>query len=76
VVIRAPALVHDAVALLRLDGSDARLVCHHYSLDAEERYEAMPKATISPDGKLVMFSSNMNDSDGRIDVFAAEVPVQ
>jgi hypothetical protein len=42
---------------------------------AERQYAAMPKATISPDGKLVIFSSNMNDSDGRVDVFAAEVPL-
>ena len=76
VEIKAPALVHDAIALLRLDGSEARLVAHHYSLDAERQYQAMPKATISPDGKLIIFSSNMNDRDGRVDVFAFEVPTR
>ena len=69
-------MVHDAIALMRLDGSDARLVAHHYSLDAERQYDAMPKATISPDGKLIIFSSNMNDSDGRVDVFAVEIPLR
>lgn len=76
VEVRAPALVHDAIALLRLDGTEARLLAHHYSLDAERQYQAMPKATISPDGKLVIFSSNMNDRDGRVDVFAVELPVR
>ena len=76
VAIKSPALVHDAMALLRLDGSEARLLAHHYSLDAERQYDAMPKATISPDGQLVVFSSNMNDSDGRVDVFAVELPVR
>jgi WD40 repeat protein len=51
-------------------------VAHHYSLNAEKNYQAMPKATISPDGKLIMFSSNMNDADGRVDVFAVEVPLE
>jgi hypothetical protein len=37
------------------------------------QYQAMPKATISPDGKLIVFSSNMNHSEGRVDVFAVEV---
>jgi hypothetical protein len=76
VEIKAPALVHDAIALMRLDGSEARLVAHHYSLDAERQYQAMPKATISPDGKLIIFSSNMNDRDGRVDVFAVDVPTK
>jgi hypothetical protein len=74
--IRAPALLHDAIALMRLDGTESRLVAHHYSLDAERQYHAMPKATISPDGKLIVFSSNMNDSDGRVDAFAVELPVR
>ena len=76
VEIKAPAEVHDAIALLRLDGSEARLAAHHYSLNCEPQYDAMPKATISPDGKLIVFNSNMNDSDGRVDVFAVEVPVR
>jgi hypothetical protein len=75
VEIKAPALLHDAIALMRLDGSEIRLVAHHYSLTAEAQYAAMPKATISPDGQLILFSSNMNDSDGRVDVFAIEVPL-
>jgi hypothetical protein len=76
VEILAPALLHDAIALMRLDGSESRLVAHHYSLDAERQYQAMPKGTISPDGKLIVFSSNMNDSDGRVDAFAVELPVR
>jgi hypothetical protein len=76
VEVKAPALLHDAIALMRLDGTEIRVVAHHYSLNAEAQYHAMPKATISPDGKLIVFSSNMNDSDGRVDVFAVEMPVR
>ena len=38
-------------------------------------YWALPKGTPSPDGKLVVFDSDMNAA-GRYDVFIAEVPVR
>lgn len=71
---RAPSKAHDAIAFMRLDGSDVRLLAHHYSVNPV--YDAAPKATVSPDGKIVMFSSNMNDSNGRHDVFVIEVPLR
>lgn len=74
VSLRAPGKAHDAIAFVRLDGSETRLLAHHYSVNPG--YDASPKATLSPDGKLVMFTSNMNDSDARNDVFVVEVPLQ
>ena len=75
VALRAPARSHDALAFVRLDGSDMRLLVHHYSEGTNDYWE-IPRATISADGKLVMFDSNMNDTDGRVDVFVAEVPIR
>jgi len=59
--------------VVRSDGSDARLVVHHYS--ASPTYYADPFAQPSPDGKVVIFNSNMNGS-GRYDLFVAEIPLR
>jgi len=61
-----------AIGVVRSDGSDARLVVHHYS--ASPTYYADPFAQPSPDGKVVIFNSNMNGS-GRYDLFVAEMPL-
>lgn len=70
---RAPGAVHDGIAFVRLDGSEVRLLAHHYSLGGQT-YFSTPRATISPDGRLVLFDSNMGDVDGRGDLFAVETP--
>ena len=62
-----------AIGVVRSDGSDARLVVHHYS--ASPTYYADPFAQPSPDGKVVIFNSNMNGS-GRYDLFVAEIPLR
>jgi hypothetical protein len=63
-------------------GFTRRVLGHHYSLAVNgqetnpggtDGYWSQPHATQSPDGKLVMFGSNMLDSS-RIDVFLMEVP--
>ncbi len=38
-------------------------------------YFSLPMGTPSPDGKVVVFNSNMNGS-GRYDLFVAEVPLR
>ena len=38
-------------------------------------YWALPKGTPSPDGKVVVFDSEMNAA-GRYDAFIAEVPIR
>jgi hypothetical protein len=62
-----------AIGVVRSDGSDARLLAHHYS--ANPAYFADPFAQASPDGHVVIFNSNMNGS-GRYDLFVAEVPLR
>ncbi len=68
----ANAIWKDAVGLVRSDGSDARLLLHHYSRNVS--YYDMPWGQPSPDGQVVIFNSNMNGS-GRIDLFVAEMPL-
>ena len=80
----APTPVHRGVGVRRLNGTDVRILCHNYSwsglydpdTDAwYDDYSDTPFASTSPDGKLVMFNSNMGKRDGRVDVFIAEVPL-
>lgn len=72
--------LRQGIGFHRIDGGDQRFLCHHYSVFPDTSglpasdYWPQPHATLSPDGKLVKFVSNMNDS-GRRDVFIAEVPV-
>ncbi len=72
-VYKANALWKEAIGLVRSDGSDARLLLHHYS--AHPDYYADPFAQPSPDGKVAIFNSNMNGS-GRYDLFVAELPLR
>ncbi|HVH68721.1 MAG TPA: hypothetical protein VM716_12710 [Gemmatimonadales bacterium] len=70
------ALWKQAIGMVRSDGSDARLLVHHYDFDpASLDYFADPFAQISPDGKVVIFNSNMNGAS-RYDLFIAEVPLR
>ena len=69
----ATALWKQAIGVMRADGSDARLLVHHYSTNST--YSDDPFVKPSPDGKVVMFDSNMAGS-GRYDVFVAEVPLR
>ena len=66
-------LWRDAVGLQRSDGSDQRLLLHHYSVNPV--YFAIPWGKPSPDGKVVIFNSNMNGSP-RYDLFVAEMPLK
>jgi hypothetical protein len=64
-----------AIGVQRSDGSDQRLLLHHYSVDPGPSYWAIPWGTPSPDGKVVIFNSNM-DGAGRYDLFVAEMPLR
>jgi len=66
-------LWNQAIGVQRADGSDQRLLLHHYSVGIT--YWDSPWGTPSPDGKVVIFNSNMNGS-GRYDLFVAEVPIR
>ena len=64
-----------AIGVQRSDGSDQRLLLHHYSVNPGPGYWAIPWGTPSPDGKVVIFNSNMNGA-GRYDLFVAEMPLR
>ena len=72
---RVAGAVHEGLALYRLDGSEVRLLAHHYSV-GNPSYWQTPRSTISADGKIALFDSNMNLAGGRGDVFLVEVPVR
>jgi len=69
----ATALWKRGIGIVRSDGTDARLLVHHYSVTGS--YWGDPFAKPSPDGKIVIFNSDMNGS-GRYDLFVAEVPLR
>jgi hypothetical protein len=72
----ATAAWKQGIGVVRVDGSDARLLVHHYDLNpASLDYYADPFAQLSPDGKLVIFNSNMNGAP-RYDLFVAELPTR
>lgn len=73
VQVRYPAWIHDGIGFMRIDGSEVRFLAHHYA--ASPSYWDVPRATVSADGKIAVFSTNENGS-GRTDAFAVEVPVR
>jgi hypothetical protein len=54
---------------------DVRLIAAHDATGISYDTGGQPHPTLSPDGKLVMWTSNMNGSS-RFDVFVARVPVR
>jgi len=66
---------HQAIGVQRSDRSDQRLLVHHYSLQIPPIYFSLPMGMPSPDGKVVIFNSNMNGS-GPYDLFVAEMPLR
>jgi len=67
-VTRHPA----GIGVYRADGSDTRLIAHTYDVNPD--YYATEFVMPSPDGKVVIFNSNMRSS-GRYDLFVAEMPL-
>jgi len=65
-----------AIGIIRADGSDSRLLLHHYGMTPNSAYYDYPWGKFSPDGKVVIFNSNMNNQGGRWDLFVAEVPLR
>lgn len=61
------------MAFVKNDGSSIRVIGHHDSSGVD--YDHFSKARLSPDGKLVVWTSDMNNSSGRWDVFVAKMPV-
>jgi len=69
------AKIENAIVFIPLNypAESVRLLAHHGSVVGSE-YTAQPHATISPDGRLVMWGSNQGGT--RIDVFLAIVPAR
>jgi hypothetical protein len=66
-------LWRQGIGVERADGSDQRLLLHHYT--HLPNYWDLAWGQPSPDGKVVIFNSNMYGS-GRYDLFVAEVPLR
>lgn len=74
VLVQVPAMVHEALAYLRLDRGDLRILGHHYSFNPPTDYFSSPRATVSPDGRFAVFTSNMGVSGGPKAPFVVEAP--
>ncbi len=55
--------------------NDKRILAAHDAIGTGYDTGGQPHPTLAPDGKLVMWTSNMNNS-GRFDTFVARVPVR
>ena len=66
-----PGRLDDAIGFLRLDG-DLRFLAHHHAPDNAGYYDS-PRAGMSPDGRMVVFTSTMGTN--RTDVYLAQVPL-
>jgi hypothetical protein len=62
--------IHDEIVRVREDGSQVERLAHHHSYYIS--YGDTPRASVSYDGKYVVFNSNWAGS-GRTDVYAVEV---
>lgn len=63
----------DAIGFLQLTG-ELRFLAHHYAANSPSYYRA-PRACLSPDGRMVVFTSPMGPETNRTDVYVAEVPL-
>jgi len=68
-------LWQEAIGVERSDGTDQRLLLHHYDPQIPLVYFSLPFGMPSPDGKVVIFNSNMNGAL-RYDLFVAEMPLR
>src|SRR5258708_37264233 len=69
----ATALWKQGLGMVRSDGSPARLLIHHYSLNVT--YWDMPWGQPSPDADILIFNSNVNGT-GRYTVFLPDLPLR
>jgi hypothetical protein len=56
-------------------GNDVRLIAAHDAIGTDYEKGGQPHSTISSDGRLVMWTSNMNGS-ARFDTFIARIPIR
>jgi hypothetical protein len=70
----AYAIYQGMIGFVSLAG-DVRLLAAHDAIGGDYGTGGQPHPTLAPDGKFVMWTSNMNGS-GRYDTFIARVPVR
>jgi len=70
----AYAIYEGMIGFVNLAG-DVRLLAAHDAIGGDYGTGGQPHPTLAPDGKFVMWTSNMNGS-GRYDTFIARVPVR
>jgi len=68
-----PGLLGNNIAFLRASDGETRILAWHDSVSPD--YWEVPMGQLSPDGRLVIFKSNMNGSS-RYDTFLALVPTR
>lgn len=68
-------VIADGLGFYKLDGTDVRFLAHHYSYNPSGDYYTSPRATISPCGRLVVYTSNLHNGTGPHYVLTAEVPL-
>lgn len=61
------------IGIVRMSPFSAHLIAAHDSQPAD--YDSQPQTTLAPDGRLVMWTSNMGGRS-RTDVFIARLPVK
>lgn len=70
----AGALLTEGIGYARADGGDRRKLCNNYMQGTFIPYEQRGFVNWAPDGRLVLFPSNLG-VDGRVDLIMAEVPL-
>jgi hypothetical protein len=64
------------IGIVKTDGGPARLIAVHNSTGGSGDYQSQPHATIAPDGKLVMWTSDSRATGQRKDLYLARLPVR
>jgi WD40 repeat protein len=64
----------DELVMIATDGSTrVKRIAHHHSVVVNNTYQAQPKASASPDGNFIAFTSNWGNPKGRRDLYIARV---
>jgi hypothetical protein len=67
----------DEILLINIKTGDLRRLCHHRSRNTKANYWWEPKASLSSDGRYVIFSSNMGRASGNyVDAYIVTTGLQ
>lgn len=71
----AAAKIYESLGFAKQDGTVVKKLCYTYRNENTYSYSNTPFANQSPDGKIVIFGSNLGVDNGPISLIMAEVPV-